>query len=355
LISLARLGFDEFFSAQFARFAEPGWTPARVVAEGQNVFHLAGCRAPLGEMTPGSLRSLGKLGRPVAGDWVAVVDGPERAQIQRVLERRTTLVRRAAGTLAEPQVVAVNVDVFFVVTSANRDFNERRLERYVAAVWNSGAEPVVVLNKVDLADDVTPYVEAIERVALGVPVVRVSAASGAGLDELSAFIGEGKTVGFIGSSGVGKSSLVNRLIGRDLQSTQGLRDDDRGRHTTTSRLLLELPSGGMLLDTPGMRELGLLDDAGGVDVSFADVAAFAEQCRFRDCAHQGEPGCAVEAAVASGELPAERLASYGKLLREIAAAERARDPILAGRTKARWKAIHKALRERAKIDPKLKR
>jgi ribosome biogenesis GTPase / thiamine phosphate phosphatase len=355
MTTLASLGYDEFFAAQLEELRQSNWAPARIVAEGQSSFHLAGCRAPLGDLTGRLLRSLHKIERPVVGDWVAVLDGAERAAIQRVLDRRTTLLRRAAGTAAEAQVVAVNVDAFFVVTAVNRDFNERRLERYVTAVWNSGAEPVVALNKVDLDADLPPLLEAIERAAIGVPVVRVSAVTGEGLDELRGHIALGRTVGFIGSSGVGKSSLMNRLIGREVQAVGDSRDDERGRHTTTARQLIELPEGGVLIDTPGMRELGLLDDAGGVDASFADVLAFAEQCRFRDCKHSGEPGCAVEAAVAAGELPAERLKSYHKLQREIAAVERSRNPILAGRTKARWKAIHKALRARAKIDPKLKR
>lgn len=355
MTTLAALGFDDFFAAQLARSGNPQWVPARIVAEGQNSFHLSGCRAPLGDLSGKLLGSLTKTERPVVGDWVAVIDGPERASIQHVFERRTALLRRAAGTLAEPQVVAVNVDTFFVVTAVNRDFNERRLERYVAAVWNSGAQPVIVLNKVDLEADLVPLLEAIDRAAIGVPVVRASAASGEGIDELRAFIGEGKTVGFIGSSGVGKSSLTNRLLGREVQAVGGLRGDERGRHTTTARQLIELEGGGVLVDTPGLRELGLLDDAGGVETSFADIAALAERCRFRDCAHENEPGCGVLGAVASGELPAERLASYRKLLAEIAAAERKRDPILAGRTKARWKEVHRALRARAKIDPKLKR
>jgi ribosome biogenesis GTPase len=355
LTTLVSLGFDDFFASQLERLGNPQWVPARIVAEGQSSFHLAGCRAPLGDLS-GTLRgSLTKVERPVVGDWVAVVDGADRASIQHVLERRTTLLRRAAGTLAEPQVVAVNVDVFFVVTAVNREFNERRLERYVAAVLNSGAEPVIVLNKVDLADDLAPLLEAIERAAIGVPVVRASAASGEGVDALRAYIGTGKTVGFIGSSGVGKSSLMNRLLGREAQAVGGLRGDERGRHTTTARQLIELTGGGVLIDTPGLRELGLLDDAGGVDTSFVDVMAFAERCRFRDCAHEGEPGCAVLAAVASKELPAERLASYRKLQKETAAVARKNDPVLAGRTKARWKEVHRALRARAKIDPKLKR
>ncbi len=355
MTTLASLGFDDFFASQLTRLGNPHWVPARISAEGQSSFHLSGCRAPLGDLTGKLLGSLAKTERPVVGDWVAVVDGADRASIQHVLERRTTLLRRSAGTLDEAQVVAVNVDVFFVVTAVNRDFNERRLERYVAAVWSSGATPVVVLNKVDLAEDLAPLLEAVEAVALDVPVVRASAASGEGLDELRHYIGAGKTVGFIGSSGVGKSSLTNRLLGREAQAVGGLRFDDRGRHTTTSRQLIELDGGGVLIDTPGMRELGLVDDAGGVEASFADVLAFAERCRFRDCAHETEPGCGVIGAVASGELPAERLASYRKLLKETAAAERKRNPVLAGRTKARWKEVHRALRARAKIDPKLKR
>jgi ribosome biogenesis GTPase len=354
LTTLASLGFDAFFAAQLDALGRSDWVPARVASEGQSSYHLHGCRAPLGDLT-GNLLRAGKLERPIVGDWVAVTDGVDRALIQHVLERRTALVRRAVATAAKPQIIAVNVDVFFVVTSANRDFNERRLERYVAAVLNSGAEPVIVLNKTDLQADLTELLDAIERVAIGVPVIRASAVSGEGLDALRERITPGRTVGFIGSSGVGKSTLMNLLLGRQLQAVGGLRGDDRGRHTTTARLLVELPGGGVLVDTPGMRELGLLDDAGGVDASFPDVIALAQGCRFRDCTHETEPGCAVQAALASGALAADRFASYRKLLREIAAAERARDPILAGRSKQRWKAIHKGLRDRAKIDPKLKR
>jgi ribosome biogenesis GTPase len=320
LSTLASLGYDEFFARQFAALGEPTWVPARIAAEGQSSFHLAGCRAALGDLTGKRLQAQGKLERPVVGDWVVVTEGPERAQIQRRLERRTALLRRAAGTLAEPQVVAVNVDVFFVVMALNRDFNERRLERYVAAVWSSGAAPVVVLNKVDLVRDTAPYLEAVQRAAIDVPIVQASAATGAGLEALRAHVGPGKTIGFIGSSGVGKSSLTNRLLGKSVQLVGELRSDERGRHTTSSRQLLELPDGGVLIDTPGLRELGLLEDVGGLDASFADVLAFGEHCKFRDCAHTGEPGCAAAAAVDAGALSHERLASYRKLHAETGAA-----------------------------------
>jgi ribosome biogenesis GTPase / thiamine phosphate phosphatase len=354
LSTLASLGFDEFFASQLAALDSADLVTARVSAEGQNSFHIVGCRAPIADLGKRLLKTLDKLSRPVVGDWVAVLDGADRASIQHLLERRTTLLRRAAGTRNEPQVVAANVDVFFVVTSANRDFNERRLERYVTAIWSSGAAPVIVLNKIDLGDDLDPLLEAIDRAAIGVPVVRVSAATGAGLDELRSHIRPGITVAFVGSSGVGKSSLTNRLLGREVQAVAGLRNDDRGRHKTSARQLIELAEGGVLIDTPGMREFALLDDS-AIDVTFADIAVFAEHCRFRDCRHEGEPACAVAAAIQAGELAPERLASYRKLLREIAAAERKSDPVLASRTKARWKAVHKAHRARAKIDPKLKR
>lgn len=360
MTTLESLGYGDFFARQLTalRGREPRLVPARVTAEGQSSFGLAGCRAEIGELPGRVRREAGAAGRPVVGDWVAVLDAapPARAQILHVLDRRTALVRRAAGTRTEEQVVAVNVDVFFIVTSANRDLNERRLERYLAAVWNSGARPVVVLNKVDLVDDSAPLLATIGQSALGVPVVAASAASGEGLDALREHIGPGTTVGFIGSSGVGKSTIVNRLVGSERQATGGLRDDERGRHTTTGRQLILLPEGGVLVDTPGLRELGLLDDAGGgLDASFPDVARLAEHCRFRDCAHEEEPGCAVTAGVAQGTLPAERLEAYRKLMREIAAAERKRDPALASRSKARSKAIHKAQRQRAKLDPKQRR
>ena len=342
--TLQALGFDAYFASQLKDLVAVGWVPARIASEGQSSFHLLGCRAALGDLSGKLLSNRTRIERPVVGDWVAVADG-ERAVIHKVLERRTALVRRAAGTTAEAQILAANVDTFFVVTSANREFNERRLERYVAAVWNSGAEPAIVLNKIDLQEDLSDLLEAIERVALGVPVLRVSAVSGYGVDELAATSARDARSA---SSVLRRRQVVADESAPRPRSSSGQRTAQRRARPSYNNgaALIELPGGGLMIDTPGMRELGLLDDAGGVDVSFADVTALAEGCKFRDCAHAGEPGCAVEAAVDAGTLPAERLASYRKLLREIAAAERSRDPILAGRTKQRWKSIQRGLRAR---------
>jgi ribosome biogenesis GTPase len=353
--SLESLGFGPFFSAQCDLLDRPDLVPARIAAEGRGSYSLRGCRAPAGELRGRLRNELGPLERPVVGDWVLVADSEDRSIIHHVLERRTTMVRRAAGTTTGIQVVAANVDLFFIVTSANRDFNLRRLERYLAAVWDSGAEPVVVLNKIDIGDAIEGMVDQIGEVGFGIPVVRVSALTGAGLDDLQSHLARGKTVGLVGSSGVGKSSLVNRLLGNEVQEVRTLRRDGKGRHTTSRRELIELPDGGILIDTPGMRELGLIEDAGGIDTLFADITALAEECRFRDCEHQGEPGCAVAAAVEAGKLDKARLASYHKLRREIAAAERRRDPAHAGHPKRRWKWISKASRARSKVDPKRKR
>jgi ribosome biogenesis GTPase / thiamine phosphate phosphatase len=223
-------------------------------------------------------------------------------------------------------VVAANVDVVFLVGAFGADLNVRRLERYLAAGWESGADPVIVLNKSDLADDLAGATAEVEAIAFGVPVHAVSAADGTGLEGLARHLEGNRTAALLGSSGVGKSSLVNRLLGSERQDVADLRADGRGRHTTTYRELIPLPGGGLLLDTPGMRELGLWDADEGIDQAFADVAALAADCRFSDCAHEGEPGCAVLAAVEGGRLPTERLESYRKLLRELQHLEVKGDP-----------------------------
>jgi ribosome biogenesis GTPase len=353
------LGFGPFFVAQQQLLDRPDLVAARIAGESPGCYQLLGCRAALGELSGRLRHELTGPGRPAVGDWVAVADdgGGGRAIVHHVFDRRSALVRRAAGRTGAAQVVAANVDTFLIATSANRDLNLRRLERYLSATWDSGAAPVIVLNKIDLVahSDVEAMVESIAPVAPGVAVVAVSAQTGAGFEGLDSLVGSGRTVGLVGSSGVGKSSVINRLLGREQLATAAIDADGRGRHTTTRRELIALPGGGVLIDTPGMRELGLVDDDGGLEASFADVAALAGSCRFRDCTHQREPGCAVNAAAASGELDPARLASYHKLVREIAASERRVDPAAAIRHKQHWKAIHMSMRARSRVDPKLKR
>jgi ribosome biogenesis GTPase len=349
VISLDDLGFRPFFATLVAELHRPDLVPARIAADGQSAWHLAGCRATVGELSGRLRHELNGSARPVVGDWVAVVDGEQRAIIHHRLERSTALVRRAAYSTVQSQVIAANLDLICVVTSANRDLNPRRIERYLTAVWESGAAPVIVLNKVDLAADILPMVAAIEAVALAVPIVRVSALTGEGLDELRSHLGRGTTAGFVGSSGVGKSSLVNRLLGREAQEVKAIREDDaRGRHTTTRRELIVLPTGGVLVDTPGLRELGLAEDGGGFDAAFADVTDLAADCRFADCRHETEPGCAVRAALTSGALDPGRWESYRKLQREIAAFEARQDPVLAAERRREWKVINKSLRARSR-------
>ena len=352
-LDLVELGFRPFFASRFDQLEQPELVPARVAADGRGIYPLLGCRAPLGELAGRLRHALGPQSRPAVGDWVAVADHGDRAIIHDILERRTVLVRRAAFTESEGQVIAANVDLFAVVTSANRELNPRRIERYLTAVWDSGATPLIVLNKIDLVADLTPALEAVREVALGVPILPVSAETGEGIAALREQIGPGTTVGLIGSSGVGKSSLINRLLGRESQQVNAVRDDDaRGRHTTTRRELIPLAAGGVLIDTPGMRELGLIEDSGGVGATFADIEETAAQCRFANCQHEAEPGCALREALAGGAISRERWDSYRKLQREIAAAERRRDPELAADERRKWKTIPKAMRTHSRVTGK---
>jgi ribosome biogenesis GTPase len=237
--------------------------------------------------------------------------------IHGVLPRRTSISRKAAWLATEEQVLAANIDVVFLVAGLDGDLNLRRLERYLATVWNSGADPVVVLSKADLCDDVAGAVAAVEAIAAGVPIHVASGLTGEGVDGLRAYTTRNRTVALLGSSGVGKSTLINHLRGEDVQAVAAVRSDGRGRHTTTTRELVRLPGGGLLLDTPGMRELQLWDVEEGFDTTFADIEELAGRCRFSDCGHNGEPGCAVEEALGNGTLDAQRYGSYRKLQREL--------------------------------------
>ena len=290
---------------------------------------------------------------PAVGDWVTLAgdDGsaPATVVITAVLPRRSAFVRsaadasrRSAGNLVDEQVLAANVDIAFLVAGLDHDFNVRRLERYLAVAWSSGVRPIVVLNKADVAIDLDQRLLDVETIAPGVPIVVLSALTGDHVADLSVFLAPAQTAVVLGSSGVGKSTLVNALLGELRQTTAAVRaDDSRGRHTTTHRELFELPGGAFLIDTPGIRSLEIAGADEGVDAAFDDIAELAARCRFSDCRHQGEPGCAVRAAVDDGRLARDRFASHEKLERELAHAERKTDPRADAAYRKRWRHIHK--------------
>jgi ribosome biogenesis GTPase len=346
-------GWSDARQTQFDSHARTGLQPGRIVAAHRGLYEVAMAGGLVAAQVSGRHRhsALGPEDFPAVGDWVALQgpDGDGRAVIQHVLPRLSRFARLAVGASGATQVVAANVDTVFLVAALNRDFNLRRIERYVAAAWESGAQPVVVLSKADLEADPEARVLEAEAIAPGVNVHLVATLTGAGLAALAPYLAPGKTVALLGSSGAGKSTLLNALAGREVMETGGIREsDDRGRHTTTRRELVALPSGGLLIDTPGMRELGLLDATDGVTQAFDDVAALASACRFHDCAHAAEPGCAVQSAVDAGTLTPERLASYTKLQREAAYQARRTDQRARAEAQAKWKAIHKAMRNNPK-------
>ena len=264
--------------------------------------------------------------------------------IEVVLPRRTAFTRKEAWRRTAEQVVAANVDVVFIVTAFGGDLNPRRLERYLVAAWESGADPAIVINKADLELDRSSALPDVEAIAFGVAVHDVSAATGEGFDQLSPYLHRGRTVALLGSSGVGKSTLVNRLAGREVLATRELSANGRGRHTTTHRELVLLPDGGVLIDTPGMRELQLWAGEESLDGAFEDVAALQGECRFADCAHDSEPGCAVKAALRDGSLPADRWQSYVKLQRELRWLEIRRDKARQAEERRRRRAFSRSIR-----------
>ncbi len=347
MLDLASFGWSGDVSTAFAAHAEAGFEPARVVAEDRGSYVVQTGAGELRASVTGRYRFEAgddPAAYPAVGDWVAVEARGDGASVHAILPRRTTVVRHAAGLRSVAQVVAANVDVVFVVASLNHDLNLRRLERYVAFAWESGAEPVVVLSKADLSEDVDATRAEVEAIAVGVPIITVSVIDGRGIDELRARIGPGSTVAFVGSSGVGKSTLVNTLAGDELAAVREIREaDGRGRHTTTRRQLHRMPDGGLILDTPGMRELGLWDADGGIERSFADIDALAATCRFSDCGHAGEPGCAVAAAIVDGDLDATRFEGWKKLEREARHLERRVDAFAKAEERRRWKAIGKSV------------
>jgi ribosome biogenesis GTPase len=331
------------WSAELADNLEQGLEPGRVVAAHRGAFDVATAHANVRARLPGRMLHDGV--EVAVGDWVGLAG----AVVRSVLPRRSAIVRNAAGRAVAAQTLAANVDVAFVVTSLGPDLEPRRIERYLVTIWESGASPEIVLTKADRMDDPRPLVAEVEAVAIGVPVHVVSGISGYGCDELRLRIGPGTTAVLLGSSGVGKSTLVNRFVGHELMEVEETRAfDDEGRHTTTRRELILLPGGGVVIDTPGLRELQLWDGGDGVSEAFADVEELASACRFNDCSHTREPGCAVTGAVESGVLAAERLQSWRKLQRELHAIAVRHDYRLRKEEARKWRLVAREARTRAR-------
>jgi ribosome biogenesis GTPase / thiamine phosphate phosphatase len=349
---LEQYGWNDRFAAAFAELAGRDRVPARVVLEHTHIYRVVTDVGETLARVSGRLRHRAeeRSDFPAVGDWVVlepVADGD--ARIHAVLPRFSRFSRRAAGDVTEEQVVAANVDVVFLVGGLDRDFNPRRLERYLVVAWESGALPVILLNKADLVDAPGEYADAVAAIAPGVDVHAVSARRPETLDVIRRYLGTGKTAALLGSSGVGKSTIINRLVGFDLLRTQDVRvADSRGRHTSTSRQMVLLESGGILIDTPGMRELQLWESGEALSDTFTDIAGLAEGCRFRDCRHLQEPGCAVRDAVEAGELTADRFESFQKLAAEREHQARQQDARALMEEKRKAKVMGKALRKHLK-------
>jgi ribosome biogenesis GTPase / thiamine phosphate phosphatase len=353
-MALADAGWDDDWAQRFAPWAErPDLEPARIVVEFNYLYRVHAHDGELEATLAGRLKhhaeSRGEL--PVVGDWIVLRRRPGDAQgaIVAVLPRRSRFSRRAAGQVTDEQVVAANADVVFIVMSMDADFSVRRAERYLLMARESGATPVVLLTKPDLVPDPGQFVAEVAAVAAGAPIHVLSPRFNEGLDPVVAYLTPGRTAALLGSSGVGKTTIINRLVGADTRRTRDVREaDSKGRHTTTNRELVILPSGGLIIDTPGMRELQLWDVGDAVRGTFDDVEALAPACHFSDCRHQNEPRCAVKAAVAAGTLDASRLESYVRLQGELAHLARQQDERALLEEKRRAKVITKAANKHIK-------
>lgn len=343
-------GWSDALARQFEPFAAKGWIPGRVTVQQRGLWGLITPQGDVqAELSGRFVHEAGQAGpfsggHPVAGDWVAVsvAPGSDRGMIQAVLPRSGAFTRQGPAGM---QVVAANVDVALLAASLNADLSLRRIERYLANTYESGAVPVIVLTKSDDCDDVEAKVAQVEAVAFGVPVLAVSAVTGEGLEALQAYLEPGRTAVILGSSGVGKSTLVNALAGAEVMTTQGIIEEgSRGKHTTTHRELFRLPTCALLLDTPGMREIGVYGAGEGVETTFADIDELALSCRFSDCKHGNEPGCAVRTAIEDGALDETRFNSFRKLQRELAFEERKEDPVKRAQERAKWVAVSRSQR-----------
>ncbi|MBN2382677.1 ribosome small subunit-dependent GTPase A [bacterium] len=347
---LADLGWCSDFEHHFSVFREKGYQPGRICREHKHLYGVLCESSEILAEISGRIRFAAhvKSDFPAIGDWVAIqpLAGESRGIIQGIMPRRSSFGRKMKQSYTERQILAANIDTVFLVTALNSDFNLRRLERYLVLARESQAQPVIILNKSDLCSDPDGHLVAVKAVAENVPVHPVSGLTGAGIEQLEEYIRPGKTVSFLGSSGVGKSTLINALLGFSRQEVRELRArDERGQHATTFRELIVLPSGGMVIDTPGLREVQLWADEEQISHTFADIELLAQMCRFHDCRHQSEPGCAVREAIESGELDQGRLKNYTKLQRELRFLEKRQDQKASMLERTKWKKISELQRK----------
>ncbi|WLR58603.1 ribosome small subunit-dependent GTPase A [Pseudalkalibacillus hwajinpoensis] len=337
-----KLGWNSYFEENYQAMAEDGLIPARVKMEHRGGYSVSTGESSYVAELSGKFRFevTQRDALPAVGDWVLITPKSEnKAIIHQLLPRKSKFSRKIAGTTTEEQIIVANVDTVFLVNALNQDFNPSRIERYLVMAWESGANPVIVLSKADLCDNVMEKVNALTGVAVGVPIHVVSSATEIGIDELTPYLIEGKTTALLGSSGAGKSTLINKLYGQDIQVVQDIREEDgKGKHTTTSRELISLHTGGVLIDTPGMREIQLWE-TNNLSQSFPDIESYAEQCYFRDCKHEGEPKCAVRNAISDGTLEERRFENYKKFNRELAFLERQTNKKAQLEERKKWKKI----------------